>query len=137
MYALTFSTLVLNFSQGHSSAKRKGLLAAILARAKFEALVLLIDMKVRWSSTYAMLKRAYLLKDVRHLFHCSCTLVSWLTYGQFFTEFIYEVASEEPDLDKRANIKLLKLSSGEWKRVALFMKLLEVRYAIPSFAISK
>lgn len=36
---------------------------------------------------------------------------------KFLTEFIVEVASEEPDVDKRANLKLLKLSVAEWKRV--------------------
>ncbi len=42
--------------------------------------------------------------------------------NKFLAKFIYDVASEEPDLDKRANLKLLKLSPEEWKRVQLFFK---------------
>ena len=45
---------------------------------------------------------------------------------KFLTKFIYDVAAEEPDLDKRTNLKLLKLSPEEWKRVQIFIKLLEV-----------
>ena len=46
---------------------------------------------------------------------------------KFLGKFIYDVVAEEPDLDKRTNLKLLKLSPEEWKRVQIFIKLLEVR----------
>ena len=122
---LTCFICVLTLSQGRSSAKRKGLLEDILTRAKHDILVLLIDMKVRWSSTYAMLKRAYLLKDVRRYF--TGVFIILANMDKFLGKFIYDVAAEEPDLDKRANLKLLKLSPEEWKRVQIFIKLLEVR----------
>ena len=57
----------------------------------------------------------------------SCLVIILADMDKFLTKFIYDVAAEEPDLDKRANLKLLKLSPDEWKRVQLFIKLLEVR----------
>jgi hypothetical protein len=51
-------------SQARSSAKRKERLLKIQKRSGSNVLMLLLDMKVRWSSTYVMLKRANTLKDV-------------------------------------------------------------------------
>ena len=47
-------------------------------------------------------------------------------------EFVYEIAREESDLEKRRKIDALKLTEEEWKRVKLFMDLLRVcfNYAI-------
>ena len=72
-----------------------------------------------------MLKRAYLLKDVRRYF--TGVFIILANMDKFLGKFIYDVAAEEPDLNKRANLKLLKLSPEEWKRVQIFIKLLEVR----------
>jgi hypothetical protein len=51
-------------SQARSSAKHKERLLKIQKRSGSDVLMLLLDMKVCWSSTYVMLKRANTLKDV-------------------------------------------------------------------------
>lgn len=54
------------FGKARSSAKRKERLKNIQLRAgKKSTLTLLLDMKVRWSSTYNMLRRALELREVR------------------------------------------------------------------------
>ncbi|KJA17428.1 hypothetical protein HYPSUDRAFT_1022541 [Hypholoma sublateritium FD-334 SS-4] len=53
-------------------------------------------MKVRWSSTYVMLRRAVELKP-------------------FLNEFIYQTGREESDTAKRAKIDALVLSREEWQ----------------------
>jgi hypothetical protein len=60
---------IVNFSlEARSSAKRKERLLKIQTRAgQKQALMLLLDMKVRWSSTYNMLLRALKLKEVCHI----------------------------------------------------------------------
>lgn len=51
--------------QAHSSGKRKELLKDIQLRAKITTpVMLLLDMVVRWSSTYVMIQRAERLKEV-------------------------------------------------------------------------
>jgi hypothetical protein len=53
-------------SQECSSAKRKEMWRTIQIRAKnVPTLQLILDMKVRWSSTYLMLERAEKRKEVR------------------------------------------------------------------------
>lgn len=65
------------FIQSRSSAKRKEKLKSIQTTAgKKPPLVLLLDMKVRWSSTFVMLQRAVNLSAVRNfssmnVFDCS------------------------------------------------------------------
>ncbi|KAJ3522295.1 hypothetical protein NMY22_g11953 [Coprinellus aureogranulatus] len=70
------------------------------------ALVLLLDMKVRWSSTYIMLRRALSLKS-------------------FVDEFVYILSREETNKEKRRKIDDLGLSEEEWQEVALFCELLK------------
>ena len=62
------------FQQARSSAKRKERLLKIQKRSGGNALMLLLDMKVRWSSTYVMLKRANTLKDVSLFKFLLCNL---------------------------------------------------------------
>lgn len=69
-------------------------------------LVLLLDMKVRWSSTYIMLRRALKLKG-------------------FVDEFVYILSKEEPNKEKRRKIDDLELSEEEWTEVELFCNLLK------------
>ncbi|RDB14951.1 putative AC transposase [Hypsizygus marmoreus] len=91
--------------KARSSAKCKERFKSIQLREKIVALMLLIDMVVRWSSTYIMLKRAEVLQ-------------------KFVDTFVYEIGLEEPDLQKRAKLDALKLTPDEWKRVKKFIDLL-------------
>lgn len=50
--------------KARSSAKRKDRLERLQKLVNKIPLMLLVDMKVRWSSTFAMLKRAFTLKEV-------------------------------------------------------------------------
>lgn len=70
---------------------------------------LLIDMKVRWSSTYIMLNHAEMNKE--HV-----------------DTFVYEMGRQECDLARRAKIDFLQLSNVEWTHVGQFADLLSVRY---------
>jgi hypothetical protein len=95
-----------------SSAQRKQLFKDIQSRPPNPSPVvsqLLLDMPVRWSSTYVMLDRAEKKR-------------------QYVDTFIYELGLRESNLSKRAKIDDLKLSSDEWNRVKLFTSLLAVRY---------
>ncbi|KAF5340659.1 hypothetical protein D9611_007287 [Ephemerocybe angulata] len=67
---------------------------------------LLLDMKVRWASSYIMLRRCLDLRE-------------------YTDEFIYEIAREEPSFEKRAKIDGLRLTDEEWKRVEEFTSLLK------------
>lgn len=63
--------LLLMFIQARSSAQRKQMfqdLQTAEGTPPSQALQLLLDMIVRWSSTYAMLTRALKLKDVSFVF---------------------------------------------------------------------
>ena len=55
-------------AQERSSSKRKEMWKTIQIKANIKAVQLIIDMKVRWSSTYFMLDRAEKRKDVRATF---------------------------------------------------------------------
>ena len=106
--------------------KRKEHLLRIQTHAgQKQVLMLLMDMKVCWSSTYNMLIRALKLKEVCHipLYH-----FPWANMSKFLKQFIFEIAQDEPDLEKRRKLKALVLSEEEWKRVELLMKLLRVCY---------
>ncbi|KAK6987994.1 ribonuclease H-like domain-containing protein [Favolaschia claudopus] len=92
-----------------SSAKRKEIFRQIQAEAKSDKpLQLILDMVIRWSSTYAMLYRGYNLRD-------------------FVNEFVRRIAHDEKDAKKSAELERLALTPGEWARVKAFVKLL--RYA--------
>ncbi|KZT01119.1 uncharacterized protein LAESUDRAFT_764043 [Laetiporus sulphureus 93-53] len=80
----------------HSSAKRKQLFKDIQFHKKVKILrQLLLDMPVRWSSTYVMLE-------------CSEEL------REFVDIFVYQMAREEKDLTKRQKLDKLRLMVDEW-----------------------
>ncbi|KAK7017665.1 ribonuclease H-like domain-containing protein [Favolaschia claudopus] len=89
-----------------SSAKRKELFRTIQLRTHPDvaAKQMILDMKVRWSSTYHMLHRAWdLRRDV--------------------DTFAFEIAQEESG-EKGEKLEALRLKSEEWARVDLFLNLL-------------
>lgn len=89
-----------------SSSKRKEMWKTVQSEAGVTSPVqLILDMKVRWSSTYLMLVRAEQNK----------TSVD---------TFIDKLHPEEPDGSKRDKIRALKLDGDEWERVGLFLDLL-------------
>lgn len=95
-----------------SSAQRKQLFKDIQSRPPNPSPAvsqLLLDMPVRWSSTYVMLDRAEKKRP-------------------YIDTFVYELGLRESNLTKRAKIDALKLSNDEWDRVKLFTSLLAVRY---------
>ena len=46
---------------------------------------------------------------------------------KFIEQFIFEIAWDETNQEKRQKLKALVLSDDKWKRVELLMKLLRVR----------
>jgi len=68
---------------------------------------LILDMKVRWSSTYLMLDRAERNKALVDI-------------------FVDELRWEESDGQKQDRIRVLKLNNDEWERVNMFLGLLTV-----------
>ncbi|KAF8240617.1 hypothetical protein L208DRAFT_1514732, partial [Tricholoma matsutake] len=89
-----------------SSAKHKQCFADIQTRGGLKTThQLLLDMAVRWSSTYVMTSRAEAKRP-------------------FVDTFVYEIGREEKDLSKRKKIDDLFLSDAEWERIGLFNDLL-------------
>ncbi|KAF7350175.1 putative AC transposase [Mycena venus] len=72
---------------------------------------LILDMKVRWSSTYHMLLRAYELRE--HV-------------NTFVNDISYDAATSE----ERSKIRELKLTSDEWARVHKFTGFLAASFSI-------
>jgi hypothetical protein len=114
-----------NGTQERSSSKRKEMWKTVQVKNKVERpLQLILDMKVRWSSTYMMLHRATSRKTV-------CPSISSMTSPshhppQCINEFINELRWEEKESAKRDKIQELKLTPEEWDRVKLFQGLLAV-----------
>ncbi|RXW23821.1 hypothetical protein EST38_g1987 [Candolleomyces aberdarensis] len=93
--------------KSRSSAKRNALLKELQEKDGVKIpRTLLVDMKVRWSSTYLMLKRAYEL----------C---------KYINLFISEISMEETSVDKQNKLLNLRLSNREWERVKEFLGLLK------------
>jgi hypothetical protein len=68
-HLLGLNVMSLTVAQERSSSKRKEIWKTVQTRANIQRPVqLIIDMKVRWSSTYLMLDRAERKKDV-------CTII--------------------------------------------------------------
>jgi hypothetical protein len=85
---------------------------------------LVLDMKVRWSSTYLMLDRAERNRVVSTQDH----LLRWyLCFSQLVDTFVDELRWEESDGVKREKIRELKLNKEEWEQVDAFLSLLTVR----------
>ncbi|KAL1949584.1 hypothetical protein VTO73DRAFT_8465 [Trametes versicolor] len=92
--------------KARSSSKRKQLFLDIQKQAgEAHPRQLLMDMPVRWSSTYVMLHRASELKD--HV-----------------DQFVTEMARAEKDRGKRQKLDDLQLSPDEWNRVERCLDLL-------------
>ncbi|KAG6838738.1 hypothetical protein C0991_009086, partial [Blastosporella zonata] len=81
----------------HSSSQHKALFKEIQLRdgSKSDTLQLLLDIKVRWGSTYVMLNQA------KHL-------------RQHVDTFLHELRRKELNRDKRAKLDALKLTDKEW-----------------------
>ncbi|KIK47782.1 hypothetical protein CY34DRAFT_8650 [Suillus luteus UH-Slu-Lm8-n1] len=90
----------------HSPAKRKELYQNVQIKGGVsQPTQLLINIKVRWSSTYIMLNRAEMNKE--HI-----------------DMFVYEMGRQERDLARCVKIDFLQLSNVEWTHVRQFADLL-------------
>ena len=94
--------------KARSSAQRKEAFQAVQRRRNVPAVQLLVDMKVRWSSTFIMLTRAESRREA-------------------VDEFVLELGLKESSTEKRRKITSLALNSEEWTRVRLFCNILQVR----------
>jgi hypothetical protein len=110
-----------------SSAKRKEMWRTIQIKVDvMRPMQLVLDMKVRWSSTYVMLHRAESLKEVTAAAYCN-KLPFADSLGQCADRFIDELVWEEKkDKVKREKIRALMLTDEEWDRVGVFLSLLSV-----------
>ncbi|KAN0113673.1 hypothetical protein V8E52_007472 [Russula decolorans] len=89
-----------------SSAKRKQLFADLQHHRNMKPIhQLLIDMPVRWSSTYIMTSRTE-------------------SMGGIINTFVYEIGRDEKDLGKREKIDNLRLDAAEGDELKLFNDLL-------------
>jgi hypothetical protein len=93
-------------------------------------LQLILDMKVRWSSTYLMLDRAERKKQVHH--NSKAKIVIYHLFSQSVDAFVDELRWEEQDSSKRDKIRELKLTTEEWARVNIFLDLLSVCLSLSS-----
>jgi hypothetical protein len=84
---------------------------------------LLIDMPVRWSSTYFMTSRTESMSGVSELLSCRCVSTE---HKQIINTFVYEIGRDEKDLAKREKIDNLRLDDEEWDELKLFNDLLAV-----------
>ena len=110
--------------QARSSSQRKALFRSIQVRNDIPPVNLLLDMKVRWSSTYVMLHRASSRRQVSNLNCFFAALHLWL--HQSVDEFILGLGIKEANADKRRKISALVLSEEEWTQVRLFCNILQV-----------
>ncbi|RXW15922.1 hypothetical protein EST38_g9925 [Candolleomyces aberdarensis] len=93
--------------KARSSAKQTELLKQLQSKeGVWVPLTLILDMKVRWSFTFAMLQRAYDLLE-------------------FFNDFVYKISQEEPTAEKQRELLELRVSEDEWNRVKEFLKVLK------------
>jgi hypothetical protein len=87
---------------------------------------LLLDMPVRWSSTYVMLDRAEKLQKVRYFRVPLGLSLNSLRPIKHVDEFVYRMAEAESDRSKRKKLYDLKLEMEEWESVKKFLDLLTV-----------
>jgi hypothetical protein len=109
--------------KARSSAQRKEAFKLIQHRRKERPLQLLLDMKVRWSSTFVMLTRAESQREVSNL-HLLIWYHSYVV--QAVNEFIYELGRKETNAEKRRKLTSLALNEDEWTQVCLFCNILQV-----------
>ncbi|KAJ7809562.1 ribonuclease H-like domain-containing protein, partial [Mycena olivaceomarginata] len=102
-----------------SSSKRKELFKTIQTRSQADPAVIakqmVLDMKVRWSSTFAMLKRGYQLRKATTLDEL---------FAQEVNKFVFEISQEESG-EKSKKLAALRLEEEEWERVELFVHILK------------
>ena len=90
---------------------------------------LLLDMKVRWSSTYVMLYRAESQRQVNcYLFIPSLTYIH--TVLQAVDKFVRDLRIRESNNEKRRKLTALTIDEEEWTRVRLFCNILQVRAVV-------
>ena len=123
---------MLTVAQERSSSKRKGIWRTVQSKAGIAKPVqLILDMKVRWSSTYLMLDRAERNRAVSRI---DCPVGVVLMGFQCIDTFIDELRWDETDGVKRDKIRALKLNNDEWQCVGLFLGLLAVSsLSVPSY----
>ena len=95
----------------------------VLLRNAKQPKQLLLDMKVRWGSTYVMLTRAESLRKVCIYFP---SLSLYLPSGQDIDQFVFELSMKEGNAEKRRKLGDLTLSADEWGRVSTICDLLDV-----------
>ncbi|KAJ2919527.1 hypothetical protein MD484_g940, partial [Candolleomyces efflorescens] len=80
-------------------------------------LALILDMKVQWSSTFAMLKQAYNLCE-------------------YINDFVFKIAQEELSADKARVLRELCVTEEEWTQINKVLKILkhtdEAQHAVSS-----
>jgi hypothetical protein len=113
--------------QERSSSKRKQIWRTVQTKNKLKPLQLILDMKVRWSSTYFMLDRAERKKEVSTSYYIVLSLRAH-NILQCVNDFLDELYWDEKDYAKRYKIRELKLTDEEWARVSAFLGLLSVRH---------
>lgn len=106
-----------------SSSQRKELFKSVQAEDGIKPLQLLLDMKVRWGSTHAMLLRAESRKEVSFITNCFTNLLISL---QQVDSFVYKLSIKETNMEKRRKIRDLTLTEEEWTCIRLFNNLLDV-----------
>lgn len=87
--------------------------------------MLLVDMVVRWSSTFVMLRRAY---EHRQVCVESCAGRYDTHSIQDITEFLKQLSNLESDREKKVALIELEPTKAEWEEVCRFLELLEVRF---------
>src|SRR5271156_5080959 len=113
--------------KARSSSQRKELFKSIQVEKKLRPLQLLLDMKVRWGSTYVMLMRAEERKEVRLISAFRLQIQSMRLYSlQETAQFVYQLSMKETNHEKHLKLGNLTLSPEEWTRVRYLTNLLEV-----------
>lgn len=93
--------------KARSSAKRTALFKELQGKDGVKLpLNLILDMKVRWSSTFAMLQRAY---DLR----------------VYINDFVFKMSEEETSPEKQRKLRDLAVTKAEWDRVRDMLKILK------------
>jgi hypothetical protein len=115
--------------KARSSSPRKELFKKIqVGKGVSSPVQLLLDMKIRWGSTYVMLNRVEINREVRILFYFTSKIDSKLYHSKNVDDFVLELGKLEKNSAKRKKILALELNDDEWKRVGLFCDLLSVSY---------
>ena len=104
---------LLSSNQARSSSQCKQLFKEIQEQKNENPLQLLIDMKVHWGSTLAMLNRAETKRDVScHPLSFSLTVTHRSL--QFVDQFILELRRREMNTEKCRKLADMALTEEEW-----------------------